>query len=369
MAFPYIDNRLELRGVLENSLKISEEEKEDEQNIDKKPKSFIIESNLRESIKFNEDTPLNIKITETKDKSLKLLSLKSEKESASYYLDINDKRFWILHSVGTADVANKLVNKLVTFNPSRLDFPWFSSNSLERTNRLGKETGFTLKFVNQFINESDENYEDKLQNISMRFWGGQSLKVINNLRSDPNIKQGIALSTIGLKYKTDLGFIRANISFNGKFVAIKGDSIDSYFNLINRVKENYKLFLNSLEENYRLEYQEKEQGFKLSGGFTLIEFKSEMEDLRFFVDILTSCSYPFRIWGLWDQIEKDFFRIKGIDLHTNDKINIELTPNWMRIFLPKESCGNVISRLFTNLQHFFDSQISLRGNNDEKIVQ
>ena len=165
MIFPHVNNRLELRSVLENSLKIFEEEKEYEQNIDKKPKSFIVESNLGESIKFNEDTPLNIKITETKDKSLKLLFVKSEKEGANFYLDINDKRFWVLHSIGPADVANRLINKLVMFNPSRLDFPWFSSNSLERTSKLGKETGFSLKFINQFINESDVNYECSIRKL------------------------------------------------------------------------------------------------------------------------------------------------------------------------------------------------------------
>ena len=368
MVFPQIQNRLELRHLLENSLKSNEEEKDEEINIDKKPKSFIIESNLGKSILFHKEIPLQINLINTKDDSLKLLTLKSEKLNANYYLDINDKRFWILHSIDSSNVAGNLIHKFVTLNHSNLDFPWLSSNSLEKASQLGKETGFSLRFNNKFITESDENYEDKLQKISMRFWGGQSLNVINNLRKDSNINQGISLSTIGLKYRTDMGFVKSNISFNAKFVAMKGDSIDTYFNLVNRVKEKYKCFLNILEKNYRLGYEEKEKGFKLSGGYTLIKFEKEIENMKSFIEVLTSCSTPFRLWGVWTKLEKNYYKIKGIDLHTNHKINLEITPNWMRIFLPKESCGNVISRLFTNLQHYFDSQIELWGNDDEKIM-
>ena len=368
MSTPIINNRAELRTVLENSLKIQEEEIEDEFQTDKKPKSFIIESNIQQEVMFNKETPVISFVSNTEDSTLKILKLSQENENAVYYLDLSDRRFWILHTLDSSNIAGKLISKLVTFNPSFLDYPWFSSKSLEEIGKLGKETGFSLKFDNKFLKPTDNSYEEKLQKISMRFWGGQSNKVINNLRKDENITQGVSLSALGLKYNTDTGFIKSNISSTGKFVAMKGDSVDSYFNLISKVKNNYKEFLTILEDNYRMGYEKKENGFKLSGGYTIIEFKKEIEDIIYFSEVLTSCSYPFRLWGVYDVIEKNYVKINGIDLHTNNKVNIELTPNWMRIFLPKESCGNVISRLFSNLQNYFDSQIKLRGNDDEKII-
>lgn len=38
----------------------------------------------------------------------------------------------------------------------------------------------------------------------------------------------------------------------------------------------------------------------------------------------------------------------------------------MRIYLPENSCGNTILRLYTNLQHYFDSNVKL---NEEEIEE
>lgn len=363
----HVRNRLELKNIMERSLKISEEQ-EDEFKIDRRPKSYIIESNIGKDVNINKNIPLNVSINDTDDSLLKIFKIESEVEHCLFYLDMSDPRFWFLHSVDSSSITDRLIGHLVNYNPSFLDFPWFSSDNLEKISKLGKETGFNLKFDNKFIKKTDESYDNKLQQISMRFWGGHSIKVIQNLKQDNNLKQGIALSALGLKYKTDAGFIKTNISSKGKFVAMKGDSVESYFNLINKVKENYKFLLTNIEENYRINYEHKENGFKLSGGYTIIEFKRKIENIEDFTNILTSCSQPFRLWGIWNLIEKNYIKINGIDLHTNHKINMELTPDWMRIFLPKESCGNVIARLFTNLQNHFDSQIKLRGNDDGKIM-
>lgn len=369
MNIPIISNRKELRAVLENSLKITEDV-EDEFKTDKKPKSFIIESNMNNGIIFNNEASTKAQIFDTEDSTLKKLKITLEnQDSLLMYLDISDKRFWVVHSLHGSSISESAIFNLVTINPSQLDFPWLSSASLEKIGMLGKETGFNLKFENQFLEMKDEGYEEKLQKISMRFWGGQASEIISDLRSNPKISQGIALSGIGLKYITESGFIKENISYLGKFVAMKGDSVDSHFNIINRIKNDYSKIIKNIEENYRLKVTKSDGGFKLSGNCTLIEFNKQIEDLNLFVDRLTNCSFPFRLWGVWDYLDTDYIKIKAIDLHTNHKINIELTKDWMRIYLPYESCGNVISRLFTNLQRHFDSGVILRGNDDDKIIK
>lgn len=369
MEIPNIANRKELRNVLENSLKITDDE-EDEFKADKKPKSFIIESNMGDNLAFNTEAPTKASIFNTDDSSLKKLNITAEnREPLLMYLDTSDKRFWIIHSLHSSSMSEKAILDLVSYNPSLLDFPWLSSTSLQQISKLGKETGFSLKFENQFLEKNDETYEDKLQKVSMRFWGGQSNEIINDLKNNPKIRQGISLSSVGIKYRTESGFIKENISYLGKFVAMKGDSVDSHFNLINKVKTQYSEIIKSIEENYRMDIVKMESGFKLTGNCMLIEFKKSIEDLNLFVDKLTSCNFPFRLWGVWDFLEDDYVKIKAIDLHTCHKVNIELTKDWMRIYLPQGSCGNVVSRLFTNLQRHFDSDVILRGNDDERIVK
>ena len=45
-------------------------------------------------------------------------------------------------------------------------------------------------------------------------------------------------------------------------------------------------------------------------------------------------------------------------------LKYEITPYLIRVYLPKGACGNTILRLFTNLQHYFDSAIKI---NDEEL--
>lgn len=370
MKVPVINDRLELRDILGKSLQLVQEETNEDIRFkfDRKPKSYIIESNLNKEFTFSNESPVKAKIVDTKDSTLKTLSLNFERQNINLYLDVSDDRFWIAHSLYPTNVTDRIINQFITANASRLDFPWFSSKNIEKIGKLGKETGFNLKFKDYFLEEQSQDYENKLQKISMRFWGGQSSAVIAHLRNKNEITKGISLSALGLRYNTQEGYIKTNISNHGKFVAIKGDSISSYLTLISKIKNDYSKFINNLELNYRLNYQKTNVGFKLNGSFVLIEFKNPIENLNQFADKLTSSSIPFRLWGIKEEIDKSFIKIKGIDLHTYHKVNIELTNNWMRIFLPSESCGNVISRLFTNLQNYFDSEIKLRGYDNEELI-
>jgi hypothetical protein len=48
-----------------------------------------------------------------------------------------------------------------------------------------------------------------------------------------------------------------------------------------------------------------------------------------------------------------------VDLHTGDALDLELTPFFVRVYLTSSSCGNVLARLLTNLQHYHDARVEL----------
>jgi hypothetical protein len=68
---------------------------------------------------------------------------------------------------------------------------------------------------------------------------------------------------------------------------------------------------------------------------------------------------PFRLFGLYSRSDDNRVDVEAIDLHTGDPLSVEITPQWMRVYLPRGSCGNVVARLFTNLQHALHSDIEL----------
>jgi len=354
-----IETRKDLSEYFYQTLLKKDELEEDKEKIDIKPKSFIIESNIKVEDALNNG---EWTIKRTKDTDLLILRYRGKIE---FFLDILDKRFWIFHSLSPSNTVSEILKSLVMKNNSKLDFIWLSSTILEKIVTLGKQTAFGLKFDNKFIKDE----EKEIEHVSMRFWGGPAKEIINDLKNNPRIKQAVTLSNIGLKYSpTENLFIKENISFIGKFTVIKGIAIEPHFNLINRVKDLYSDLINKIEENYRISYVKNDNKISFKGDFLLIEFSKPLQDIEMFIETITSCRFPFRIWGIWDKLEKDYIKANCVDLHSGNKIYLELTPQWMRIYLEKNACGNIVARLFTNLQQFFDSQIKLYGAESEKIM-
>jgi len=354
-----IQTRKDLSEYFYQTLLKKSELEEEEEKLDIKPKSIIIESNIEPQKALNNG---EWRVKKTKDEDLFILKYKNNTE---FFLDTLDKRFWVFHSVFPSKIVSDVIKSFVVKNNSKLDFIWLSSTLLEKIVRFGKQTAFGLKFDNKFLKDE----EKEIESVSMRFWGGPASEIIDDLKKNPKIKQAVTLSNVGLKYSpTRELFIKDNISFMGKFTVMKGIAIEPHFNLISRVKNLYSSLLMRIEENYRMSYFKRDNRLSFKGDFLFVKFSKPLEDIDLFIETITSCKFPFRIWGIWDKLEKDYIKANCVDLHSGNKLYIELTPEWMRLYLEDKACGNVITRLFTNLQQFFDSQIELYGLENERIM-
>jgi hypothetical protein len=339
-------------------------EREDELDTRKKLKTYIIESNIHDANSQSIKGAFSVQNTE--DISLKLLkSLTGEKSYLYFYLDISDERFWKLHSLYDSIVTEQAIKKLVENNYSRLDYAWLPSNLLEKYMELGSNTGFGVKFKNKFLYNEDEY---SIKDISMRFWGGGAREVINDLRKNPRLVEGVSLSSIGINYLQEGGFCKESITSLSKFTLMKGDLIDSHFNLVQKIKNDYSEKLSLLESKYRFTLTKDRAGLKFSGSPLYIDFSKPIENLSRFIDILVSSKMPFRISGISQKVDSSYFRVFGVDLHTYDLVNLEITPNWMAIYLNHNTCGNVVTRLVTNLQMYSTSQVKLVGEDNERII-
>lgn len=357
-----VGNRKELRSVFTSYLERTEEQ--EELDLKKKLKTYIIESNIKEINSQFIKGPFTIQ--DTSDETLKILKVKLYEKSTFYlYLDIFDKRFWKLHSLYDSSLTVDIIKKLVEENFSRLDYLWLSSNLLEKYMNLGKNTGFGVRFKNKIIKNDNE---DIIKDVSMRFWGGGAKEVIEDLRDNPRLVKGISLSSIGLNHFVEGGFSKENIANFGRFTLMKGNSIDSHFNIVQKIKDDYSEKLELIESKYRFRIEKKSNGFKLSGSPLYIDFSSPIEDIGSFTNILVSSKPPFRLSGVTQMENKSFVRVFGIDLHTNDLVNLEITPDYMAIYLNHNSCGNVVTRLLTNIQAHITSQIKLLGEDNERII-
>ena len=106
----------------------------------------------------------------------------------------------------------------------------------------------------------------------------------------------------------------------------------------------------------------------ISGEPVNILFPRPIVDLEIFCDRVFSCAEPFRLWGVPVRLSNDSYRVSAVDLHVGSEVTFEISPDWMRIYLPKGSCGNTVIRIFTNLQHHYDAQIEAVDGDGSNIV-
>jgi len=347
---------------------VEEEDEEEEKGNDNKIKTYIVESNIDDPRRI-EFWPSESSLQETTDSNLWMINIPStEDEDVSLFLDISDPRFWLFHTYGRSKPVQIFIDKIITQDRSKLDYCWFPSNFLENKCNIGIGSGFGLKYYNSFLEDGDELEEKALHRFSMLFWGQKPAQVLEGLKGNTALVSGVSLSRIKRILKTQDGYVKENIHSNGQFTLTKGNSIASHFLMLDKIKNQYSELIGGIENDYRINYKSSEYGFKVEGSYVLIELKKRIENMEIFIKNFLSCTQPFRIFGIPQFREKDFIKIAAVDLHTYDKFNMEITPDYIRLFLHQDSCGNVITRLMTNLQHFYDSQIKVWGCNDEQII-
>ena len=98
-----------------------------------------------------------------------------------------------------------------------------------------------MKYDDVFV-EGDEDMAP-IKNLSMKLWGNAGEKVLKILREDEELKHATALSGIGIKHSSGLeDFVISDITFQGKFTARGGTSIDGHFHLVKKTQEAYGIF-------------------------------------------------------------------------------------------------------------------------------
>ena len=292
---------------------------------------------------------------------VEILTLEHNNIRARFYVDTTDRRFWLLHTNALSKYARYLFDRLVYSPKATFDKVWLPMQMIQKISNLPRNSfrGFGLEYLDYF--DLNRELEQPVAELRMRVSGASSLNALNALRHEEKIQNSLAYSMVRVKRGEPKNFVIDEVGYEGRFTAIGGSSIDDYVSLIEITSKIYKNNLEMIENN-SLGIKQVENRTLIEGqAFDLI-LKREIEDVGLFADVLTTSRKPFRLWGLKNKITKDYFQVFGVDLHTGDSLNLEISDHLVRVYLPKGSCGNTILRLYTNLQHYFDSNIKL---NDE----
>lgn len=325
-------------------------------------KTFILEAN-RGLPEQTDGLGVIVRKERTALPEIDVLTLEHSNIRSRFYVDTSDRRFWLLHTNALSKYARYLFDRLAFSPKATFDKVWLPIEMMQKVSNLPRNAfrGFGLEYLDYF--ELNRELEQPVAELRMRVSGASSLNALNALKREEKIKNSLAYSMVRVKRGEPKNYVINEVGYEGRFTAIGGTSIDDYVSLIEITSKIYKNTLEMIENN-SLGLKRVENRTLIEGqAFDLI-LKREIEDIGLFADVLTTSRRPFRLWGLKNKITKDYFQVFGVDLHTGDPLNLEISDHLVRIYLPKGSCGNTILRLYTNLQHYFDSNIEL---NDEPL--
>jgi hypothetical protein len=323
-------------------------------------KTFIMEANQMLPER-TDGFGVNIFKEKTGLPEIQVIRLHHNNTQAKFFVDTSDPRFWLLHTNNLAKDAQHLFNRLVHSPKAVFDKAWMPMEMIQKIVHLPRNSfrGFGLSYKDFFDLSKEE--EQPVAELKMRVSGINSVNALNALRAETKIQNSLSYSMVRLRRGDPNRYVINEMGYEGRFTATGGYSIEDYMSLIEATREIYKNSLETIEHN--------SLGIKEVEGRTLIEgqafdlvLKREIENPSSFADILTNSKTPFRIWGLKNKISKEYCQVFGVDLHTGDPFNLEISDHLIRVYLRQGACGNSVLRLYTNLQHYFDSSIRL---NDE----
>jgi len=306
----------------------------------------------------------------SKDGDLHCVGFRSGDEHITLYLDTSDTRFWLLHSMNSSEKLDHALQHLLRGNEG-LDVAWLWVELLEHIAEQGSFRGMGLDFDGRYLTRaSDDEENSSLDFLKMQLWGTKAAEVLSLLRHKRAFPGATVLSKVKVKYwgtpKNDRHFTVDDVKFNGKITA-RGTSFQCHSELVNRFYKLYKERVKGIEEKHSISWQRTNGRTTLLGEPITIELPKPPDDLSAFCEALFSSSPPFRLWGLPMRETSKLVRVSAVDLHIGSRLDFEISNMFIRVYLPKGSCGNSIVRLYTNLQHYYDAR-SVAVDGDRRRV-
>lgn len=285
----------------------------------------------------------------------------------SLFIDATNPRYWLAHSFSKTSAVDPVIKDVLLDSP-KLDNAWLPVQLLERTAADGALRGLGLAFDRRKIPDVDFDMPGApVEFLKMQLWGNRAADVLRVLREQAAFPESTTLSKVKVKQWLDgdsESFSLADVKYDGK-ITVRGTSFASYTAMLTRIVDLYSGKIHDLEQKFRIRGRVEDNRFYLDGAPLNIRFPHPLPDLDLFCESVFAGTAPFKLWGIPVQVSPSMFRVSVIDLHVIGSMTVEICPDFMRVYLAKGACGNTLIRLYTNLQHYYNSLISATDAQEE----
>lgn len=314
---------------------------------------------------FERNTPRGpIDVASTDDQSI--FQLHIGRTGVPFFLDTLDRRFWVLHTIAPATDSDKAIRGLI-LGTRNLDSFWLPTHQMEDwVGRLGVPRVLTTKFAvaTGLYQENIPEEEFLDESLVFRIGAlGDARPRLNAYRESPILAANLALwsASIARRWSDGDQLTTSIVTASGKITA-RGNSFRLHDEIVNGLRARYATLIEEWEARFQLRWSETDGRLTPAGETAIIEFPERLSqrDLGGVISVLFSCAEPFRLSGTpIARSDNGQYVVKAVDLHTNHKVDFEITPGLLRAYLHSDTCGNVLARLVTNLQHYVDARIKL----------
>jgi hypothetical protein len=360
MSTSRIESRRDLFDHFQHTIEGTYDELVEEQELNygqNMLKTFLIESNIDASELSN-----RVPIQERREVgySLDELIVEDSDRTMRFYLDYEDSRFWKLFTLEKSRPAKALVDDMIGGVRNGLDRTWFPIDLQYEITDMGEFRDIGIKYEADEV-FSDDYIEERMAfgDLSLQGTGRGTSRLFETLQQNENLKRFLSLSAIGIHREIEDNFVIERITRDGIFTTRGGDSISLHLDTLESVKQMYAERLSIIEEEHRISYPSRQHGRSIAGSPVVIRLSDQIEDIESFTDSIVSSKNPLRLWGAKTQLDDEYWKVKGVDLHNNDKFTLEISPSWVRLYLGEDACGNTALRINSHLQRHFDSQAEL----------
>ena len=360
MSTTSIQSRRDLFDTFQHTIEGTYDELVEEQELQPGQtmlKTFIIESNITP-----EELQERVNITAAREVDFNLQEILIQRNDSQhrFFIDYDDARFWRVYTLEESEDAKNVISDLVSGVRNGLDYTWMPVEQQRDIMDMGefRDVGVNYEADEVF---SEDYIDDRLAfgDLRVESSGRGTSTLFEILDKQEELSSFLSLASIGIKREIGSSFILERVTHKGRFTTSGGDSIQLHLDTVDEITSRYSTLLNRIEEHHRISYESKQHGTGIDGQPLVIALDNEIEDVREFIDNVITATNPLRLWGAKTQLDTQYWKVKGIDLHNNDKYTMEISPEWIRLYLDEDACGNTALRIYSNLQRHYDSNATM----------
>jgi hypothetical protein len=247
------------------------------------------------------------------------------------FLNSGLERVWIIYSLLDAKTSDHIITKWIE-SKKGLDNCWLSRKHLLYWEK--KESwmprGYGFKFSDSL------HPKEEAGNFSLKAWYRPNRSIIGLDNIIKSAKQNFAIHSSRWDKRTE-GHLTMSAEWysNGKVTINRANDIDETLLTISEMANKY---FDSLVAATKLR--------DTSMGAFEINFSQEI-NLNAFSQKVLKGTGEMKLWLVEIESEDDFKRFKGLDLHTWDRVLLDVGPDFAYLTIPGKGCVNAAPRIAT----------------------